>query len=51
MAGYYAIRDGELARAEQVTGGYDTELAEYWAVNPRTTFRQYLIHRRQEQMA
>lgn len=44
MAGYYAIREAEEQAAEDATCGYATELAEWWAEHPRTTFKIYLTH-------
>jgi hypothetical protein len=46
MSEYYAIREWEESQAEQYTAGYATELAEYWAFNPRTTFKEFLIGRK-----
>lgn len=46
MDGYYCLREHEEMQAEAITFGYDTELAEYWEANPRTTFREYLIQMR-----
>lgn len=43
VEGYRAIRQYEEDAAEVATGGYATELAEYWAEHPRTTFRDYLL--------
>lgn len=40
--GYRAIREVEERAAEAATQQYATELAEYWAAHPRTTFRDYL---------
>lgn len=43
MDGYYCARAAWEARAEAVTLGYDAELADFIAANPRPTFRDYLI--------
>lgn len=46
MSEYYAIREYEEQQAEQYSAGYTTELAEYWAYNSRTTFKEFLIGRK-----
>ena len=46
MAGYYAAREAQEAEAEAYSGGYATELAEFYERNPRLTFRQWLIWNR-----
>ena len=42
VEGYRSWRDSEYAMAELLTGGYSTELADYWSTRPRPTFRDYL---------
>lgn len=43
MESYYLAREAWEQAAEFVTLGYDTELAEYLAANPRPTFRMWLM--------
>lgn len=47
MAEYRAIREAEEQAAEMASAGYQTELKEYWANNPRTTFKDFLIGMKQ----
>lgn len=45
--GYCAYRDAAYAAAEDATGGYGAELAEYWQSHERPTLRAYLLAMRQ----
>jgi hypothetical protein len=42
VCGYRAWRDSEYAAAEDATGAYATELADYWRDRPRPTLGAYL---------
>jgi len=42
MASYYAARDAQEAEAEAFSNGYATELAEFYTLNERVTFRRWL---------
>ena len=43
MESYYLACEAWEQAAESVTLGYDTEIAEYVAANPRPTFRAWLM--------
>ncbi len=43
---YYALRDAQAVRAENATGGHDTDLADYFGPDgpeSRWTFKRHLI--------
>lgn len=45
VEGYQLAVYDQEARAEAATGGYERELAEYYAtVEPRLTFKNWLLH-------
>lgn len=51
MSGYYAMREAEERAAEAASLGYQTELDEWWAEHPRTTFKQWLTCQRESETA
>lgn len=46
MDGYYAAREVQERQAEEYSKGYATEEAEFYRLNPRLTFRTWLIQNR-----
>jgi hypothetical protein len=42
MAGYYLAREAQDRQAEAATLQYQSELEDWYRVNPRLTFRKYL---------
>lgn len=48
MREYYAIREGEEQEAENQGYGYEAETRDYWSSHPRTTFKDFLMARKDE---
>lgn len=45
---YRAAAEAQQQQAEAASGGYTTELADYWETHRRLTFREWLMNYRED---